>query len=276
MAEQVSHHPPVTAMHIANEEEGIRADGYARVEMTFSKTVNIRQIGHAMLHIDEFDEDYLIPFPDVQVRGFLSACLYPEVLGKYSIPCSNGYVSEMNFFGTGFLTGKRNAFEARIYHKDDPKTTIYKVSGSWSDKWEIRDGKTGEILKIYEYEAEENKPAPMEIDPIDTQDPWESRRAWGQVISGLTNGDLGSASAAKGRLEDAQRRMRAKEKQAGLKWEPLLFKSLSGDQHSIFDRLTTGTAWKLGAEQTKGVWRINQERLQNSAKPYRGNLTPAG
>ncbi|KAF3352985.1 hypothetical protein VdG1_00457 [Verticillium dahliae VDG1] len=66
VAEQVSHHPPITAMHVSDTANGIRADGYARVEMSFSGTVDIRQVGHAVLHIDRYAEDYLIPLPAVQ------------------------------------------------------------------------------------------------------------------------------------------------------------------------------------------------------------------
>ena len=60
MAEQVSHHPPVTAVYIWDDEHGIRGEGYSRVEMTFSGSVDIRQTGHAMLHIGRYDEDHLI------------------------------------------------------------------------------------------------------------------------------------------------------------------------------------------------------------------------
>ena len=46
-----------------------RGDGYSRVEMSFNGSLNIKQTGHAMLHIDKYNEDYLIPFPDFKVRG---------------------------------------------------------------------------------------------------------------------------------------------------------------------------------------------------------------
>lgn len=40
--------------------------GYARVEMTFTDSLNVKQTGHAMLHLDKYKEDYLIPFPTAQ------------------------------------------------------------------------------------------------------------------------------------------------------------------------------------------------------------------
>jgi hypothetical protein len=72
VAEQVSHHPPVTACYLWNEKNGIRAEGYTRQEITFNGSVNIQQIGHAVLHIDAFDEDYLIPLPNIKVKGILT------------------------------------------------------------------------------------------------------------------------------------------------------------------------------------------------------------
>ncbi|CCF35284.1 Kes1 protein, partial [Colletotrichum higginsianum] len=132
VAEQVSHHPPITAMHMASREHGIRADGYARVEMTFSSSVNIRQVGHAVLHIDRYDEDYLIPLPEV------------KVLGTYYVVSNTGYVSEIKFSGSGVFRGKKNSFEARVYHKNDKKNTIYELQGCWSEGWTVKDARTGE------------------------------------------------------------------------------------------------------------------------------------
>lgn len=277
VAEQVSHHPPITAMHISSPEHGIRADGYARVEMTFSGTVNIRQIGHSILHIDKFDDDYLLPLPDVQVRGFLSACLYPEALGTCKIISSTGFISEIKFLRKGFFRGKKNYFEARVYHQNDPKNSCrYEVAGIWSESWEVKDGLTGEILETYNVDAVENIPAPKDAEPIEDQDPWESRRAWKDVICGIDKGDLWVASAAKQKLEEAQRKMRLEEKMRGESWEPLFFSSVPENQHEVFHHLTEGTALSLSGSETKGVWRINDERLDTIQKPFRGNLTPFG
>ncbi|KUI55413.1 Protein kes1 [Cytospora mali] len=277
VAEQVSHHPPITAMAIIDDDHGIRADGYARVEMTFSSSVDIRQVGHAILHIDKYDEDYLIPLPDVKVRGFLSGRLYPEVLGTYTIVSSSGYVSEMTFSGAGVFRGKKNTFEVKIYRKDDPKKKpIYEVAGVWSEGWTVKDSRTGEVLERYDVDAAENRPAPMDIDPIEKQDPWESRRAWAGVIDALNRGDFRDTIAEKSRLEQAQRQMRDNEKKNGETWEPLLFTRKDGDRHEIFHQLAKGTDWKLFEEKTKGVWKVDDLRISRTMRPFRGEYTPLG
>ena len=78
----------------------IKGVGYTRVEMSFTGSLNVKH-GHAILHIDKYDEDYLIPFPDCKIKGFLSGKLYPELSGTYHIISSTGFVSEIKFSGQG-------------------------------------------------------------------------------------------------------------------------------------------------------------------------------
>ena len=276
VSEQVSHHPPITAMHIADEENGVRADGYARVEMTFSGGVNIRQIGHAVLRVDGYDEDYLIPLPDVKVRGFFGGRLYPEVLGTYSIISSSGYIAEIKFSGEGYFQGKKNSFEARIYRKDRPMKNIYTASGVWSEGWIIKDAQTGEVLEKYDVDSTENKPAPMDTEPIDKQDPWESQRAWYGVIDGIEQGDFCKIVSEKSRVEQAQRQMRTRELADNDVWEPLFFRSSDGPSHLVFHNLSKDTNWQLEHGKTKGVWRVNEDRVSSAQRPFRGDLTPLG
>ena len=277
VAEQVSHHPPITAMHIADREHGIRADGYARVEMTFNGAVNIRQVGHAMLRVDRYEEDHLIPLPDVKVRGFLGGCMYPEITGTYTLVSSSGFTTEIYFSGEGMIRGKRNSFQARIYRRDDPKKRpLYEASGVWSSGWTVKDVQTGDVLETYEVDAPENAPVPMEIAPLEDQDEWESRRAWAGVLAGMEEGDMRAVLAEKTKIEQAQRQLRAKEAAEGRRWEPLLFKSIEGEDHAAFHDLAEGTSWRLWHEKTKGVWRVDESKVTGTQSPYRGDLTPLG
>lgn len=279
VAEQVSHHPPITAMAIIDEEHGIRADGYARVEMTFSSSVDIRQVGHAILSIDRYDETYLVPLPSVKVRGFLAGRLYPEVLGTYTIVSSSGFISEITFSGAGVFRGKKNTFEAKMYRKDDPtKTPLYEIAGCWSEGWTVKDSRTGETLEKFDVDAVENRPAPMDLAPREEQDPWESRRAWGGVIDALERGDFRTTVAEKTKLEQAQRRLRVEEKENGETWTPLLFKSIEGSEHESFHKLAEGApgGWELCDGKTKGVWRLDDEKVRGLQRPYREGITPLG
>lgn len=276
VSEQVSHHPPITAMHISDEENGVRADGYARVEMGFNGNVDIKQIGHAVLHIDKYEEDYLIPLPDVRVRGFMSGRLYPEIKNTYHIVGSNGFVSEIKFAGAGLAWGTKNGFTARLYHKSSPEETLYEVDGSWSSGWTVKDSRTGETVEKYHLDDLENAPAEVEIAPLEDQDPWESRRAWASVREAIQNNDFRAVVREKSKVEQAQRDMRSSEKERGKAWKPLLFSSLPGSEYKVFHDLAAGFSWDLHDDRTKGVWRFHAEKLDEMRKPFRRELTPDG
>ncbi|KAJ4245805.1 hypothetical protein NW762_013929 [Fusarium torreyae] len=281
VSEQVSHHPPITAMYIASDTYGIRAHGYARVEMKFSGMLKIRQIGHTALHIDKFDEDYLLPLPAVQVRGFLSACLYPEISGIYHIPSTSGYITEINFTGSGVFRGQTNKFEAKIYREQDKThAPIYKVDGTWSQGWTVVDCSTGEILESYNVEEEDaklNARRGETEEGIEQQDDWETHKAWHKVLQGIREGNTETIIKEKSVVEQAQREMRKEEMAKGEKWQPLLFQnSLRSDDYKVFNLLGKVGNMELHSDETLGIWRIDSEALENLQKPYRPGVTPLG
>lgn len=270
ISEQVSHHPPITAVRIWDEKHGINANGYARVEMTFNGQVNIKQYGHVILHIDEYNEDYLIPFPYAQVKGLMSGTFYPELTGTYQIVSTSGFVSEVEFSGKGLLgSGSKNHFQATIYRAEDSKKTpIYSSDGSWIDKFSIRDETSSK-----EIENIDTGIPPQEPQYHEQADPWETQVAWRDVIAHLRQGNTKKAGAEKNKLEDAQRALRKKNPEDN--WEPLFF-SPKDEWYPTFDKLAQDTGLELHKEKTKGVWRFMKEKAENVSRPFHGDLTPMG
>lgn len=257
-----------------------QAEGYTRQEVTFNGSVNVQQIGHAILHLDAYAEDYLIPLPNVQVKGLLTGTPYPELGGTYYISSSSGFIAEIDFSGKGFLgmSGTKNRFEAKLYRAADKGKVLYTAKGAWNDRFTIVDAQSGEEIETYTTNA--IPPAPLKVAPVDQQDPWESRRAWRGVIEALNRGDMQATSDEKGKVERSQRAMRKKEKVEGKAapeeggWEPIFFTRVEADD--AFERL----AWPVGAvlrkEKTVGVWKFDHEKARAAQKPYRGTLTPTG
>ena len=270
LSEQVSHHPPITATHIWDEKNGISADGYARVEMTFNGNVNIKQYGHAMLHIDEYNEDYLMPFPDAQVKGLMSGKFYPEITGTYKIVSSSGFVSEIDFSGKGLLgSGDKNHFHAIVYRNEDvKKAPIYSIEGCWSDKFTIRDESSNKDLETVDSGVQ-----PQEPQYLEKADPWETQVAWKEVMGYLRQGDAKNAGTKKNELEDAQRILRKKQPEEN--WVPLFFSSRD-DWYPTFDKLAQDTSLDLHREKTKGVWRYDREKAKKVSRPFYGDVTPMG
>ena len=241
--------------------------------MTFTGSLNVKQTGHAILHLDKYDEDYLIPFPDCKIKGFLSGRLYPELGGTCHIISSTGFVSEINFSGQGFFSGTRNHFEAKMYRTTDKtKSPLHLLSGQWSGKFTITDLNTKEDVVNCVVDA--SPVAPLQIPNIANQDPWETRRAWKDVLAALRKGNIQTIITQKTKLEDAQRAMRKEEAAKGIKWEPKFFSSKEDD--AVFRKLAAVTGWQLYAEKTKGVWRFDEEKAKKATKPYYDGITPFG
>jgi len=270
VSEQVSHHPPVTACCLWNEEKGIRAEGYTRQEITFSGSVNVKQIGHAILHLDTYDEDYLIPLPNVKVKGILSGTLYPELYGQYHIVSSSGFVAEIDFSGKGFLSGKKNGVDATLYREDDKNNPLFTVSGQWNYQIMIQEGDGGAEIEAIDVRSLAS--TPMLVDSLEEQDDWESRKVWAGVIAALNEGDMQKTVDEKSKVEEAQRELRKMEESKGVKWEPLFFKSTTGDP--VFERLKQ-SGQGLQSDKTVGVWKFDRERWEKGVeKPFHGTLRP--
>ncbi|OAP64975.1 hypothetical protein AYL99_00947 [Fonsecaea erecta] len=273
IVEQVSHHPPITACYMWDEENGIRGEGYTRVEMTFSGFLNVKQTGHAILHIDRYNENHLLPLPSFQVRGFMGGHLYPEITATYHVVSSSGFTTEVQFLGRGLFSGVRNSFRAQMYRTDDKaRTAVYKFEGQWNDKFEICHVPTGSL----EMHTVDSSPSATTLGKdLSDQDPWESRKAWAKVHEALQQGDMQATIKEKSKLEQAQRDMRKKEKAEARGWDALFFSQME-DQYTLFHDLTSNVHWPLQPERTKGVWKFDHEKAREASSPYRNGLTPLG
>lgn len=241
--------------------------------MTFNGSINVKQIGRSVLHIDEYDEYYSIPILDAKVVGFFSGQLYPELAGKYSIVSSSGYISEMEFRGKGFWTGEKNHIRAKVYHRDtDPELPLYTLSGQWGSKFHIQNCNNDAFHEIYDMST--STPVPMNLHPEAEQDPWETRKAWGKVHEALGKGDMQATTREKSRIEEGQRAMRKREASEKESWQPLFF-TKSYEEDAMLQRLPVPAAQDPACMKYEGVWRVRRELARNHQRPFHGALTPA-
>ena len=275
VSEQVSHHPPVTACYLFNDKAGVRAEGYTRQEITFSGSVNIQQIGHAVMHLDRWEEDYLIPLPNVTVKGILTAGPYPELSDHVRIVSSTGYVAEIDFTGKKMLGmgGRKNHVEGGIYEIDDSKRkdALYTVDGCWSESFTFRDA-SGKDIDTYDVSTAPS--ADFVTRPVEQQDPWESRKAWDGVISAIHKSDMKGVAQHKDELESAQREMRKKSETAEENWQAVYFRKEGSDP--VAEKLMQAVGQKLDVGGTVGCWKFDQGAVEKVRRQgsLRGGLTP--
>jgi oxysterol-binding protein-related protein 9/10/11 len=257
VAEQVSHHPPATAFHIWNEEHGIRIQGYNSQQTRFDRTVRINRDGAAVLHLDHYDEDYLIQLPGVHLEGFIPPPPTPEIDSDKPvyIQSSSGCTAKIEFSGKGWFRGKKNSFSAVLYATADPKNVLYTAEGQWSGSFTMT--KTNDVIETF------NTDSPIRsliVAPLDEQDPLESRRAWSKVTAHINAGNMSGVNSEKSKIEIRHRQMRKEEQAEGREWPRRYFKKVEQDPH--VQELLFKVGGKLDPDQTGGIWQWDEEKYQ--------------
>ncbi|KKK12321.1 hypothetical protein P175DRAFT_0435420 [Aspergillus ochraceoroseus IBT 24754] len=277
ISEQVSHHPPATAYIIRNEKHGVQLEGYNAQKASFSSTIFIKQIGHALLTLtppsaDKADpaqkERYLITLPHLHVESLIYGTPFMELEKSTYIASNTGYISKITYSGKGWLSGKKNTFTASLYKESEgEKKPLYTVEGQWSDTFVIKNARTKHDVETV---AVRNlATTPLSLAPTEEQDLYESRRAWRDVATNIEKGNMDAVSVAKSKIENAQRELRKVEKSEGREWERRFFDRIDETDDKEFLDLARKVGYTaLESDKTGGVWRFNAQRAVDAKSPY--------
>ncbi|MCJ1281677.1 Oxysterol binding protein, partial [Xylographa opegraphella] len=234
--------------------------GYNAQKASFSRTIHVKQIGHALLRLDKFDEDYLITIPALHIEGLIYGTPFVELNDKTYIVSSTGYISKIDYSGKGWIGGKKNSFTATMYQEGREKESLYSVEGQWSNSFTMYKGskKSG---------AGADSIHPEAITPLQYPSPehlsvWEAKRRWAPVVQAIRKGDMDTTNHEKSLIENEQRDMRKKEAAKGVEWQRWFFVKQQNDP--LFDRLAKPIGEKIEAEKTGGIWRFDA----NHARQY--------
>lgn len=264
-----SHHPPATAYSIKHEASGVHLQGYNAQKASFSKTINIKQIGHAMLTVPVPNnptetESYVITLPALHVEGLIFGAPFVELEGSTAIVSSTGYTAKINYLGKGWVSGKKNSFTATLYPTGKEKDVLYNCSGQWTKAFEIHRGSAktnGPNTLVETWDPAVTPMSNLIVAPIEQQHPLESRRAWAPVAAGIAKGDMDYVGREKTKIEQAQRAMRKKEQSEGRQWERRFF-SARTDPDLILQSLAphAGMDANGDADRTGGLWRYDADK----------------
>jgi hypothetical protein len=229
----------------------------------------LQQVGHAILHLDAYNEDYLITLPSLHIEGLITGSPYVELNGSTYIQSSTGYTAKIDYSGKGWVSGKKNTFSATLYPEGKEKDIIYKADGQWTDTWQIKDGKKT-VIETFDHKT--IKTTPLTVAPIEEQDDFETRRAWKKVSDAINKGDMDLTSAEKTIIETRQREMRKQEKEAGREWERKFF--TRADDFPQFKSLAAKVGEPINDSQTNGVWAFDQTKASTAKSPFHPDVVP--
>ncbi|XP_041984272.1 oxysterol-binding protein-related protein 8 isoform X1 [Aricia agestis] len=206
VAEQVSHHPPVSAFYVSNRKDGFVIEGslLARSKFYGNSTSAILE-GCARVHLLRWGESYVTTAPYAHCKGIVIGTLSMELGGKVHIICQEtGYHAEVEFKLRSFLGGadQTNAISGRIKRG---KETVATVDGYWDGKIDIKDKKSGEETNLLDVGKLKEQRLPRYLVRLDRQHEFESQRLWLKVSEAIYSEDQVIATEQKTIIEEAQR-----------------------------------------------------------------------
>jgi len=225
VAEQVSHHPPITAYHVENKKAGVSLEGHSGQKTSFTgRTITVKQTGHAVLRVQnkEGTEDlYLITLPHLVIEGLLWGAPYVELSGTSYIASSTGYLAKIDYSGKGYFSGKSHTYKATIAPSSKPDHALYTIEGQW-------DGISKRKSDVFWDASAERRE--VGVKPIEEQHEMESRRVWKVTAEGIKSGNYETASKDKTRIENEQRQKRKDEAAAGTPHQLTEFVHIEDDE----------------------------------------------
>lgn len=230
VAEQVSHHPPVTAYHLENRQAGVSLVGHSGQKTSFNgRSIQVVQVGHATLHVQrpEGEEVYLLTLPTLTIDGIWYGSPYIELTDTSYIHSSTGLLATVNYSGKGYFSGKAHSFSASVTTARS-STSILDVQGEWAG---VSTVKKSTFLRPGSVFWDANKAVREEISvkPVDQQGALESRRVWKVVAEGIRSGNYDVASKDKSRIENEQRALRKERETKGTKFALAYFALVEDD-----------------------------------------------
>ncbi|XP_049727133.1 oxysterol-binding protein-related protein 10 isoform X2 [Elephas maximus indicus] len=219
VAEQVSHHPPISCFYCECKEKRLCVNTHVWTKSKFmGMSVGVSMIGEGVLRLLDLGEEYVFTLPSAYARSILTIP-WVELGGKVSINCAKtGYSATVIFHTKPFYGGKVHRVTAEVKH-NPTNTIVCKAHGEWNGTLEFTysNGETKVIdtttLPVY----------PKKIRPLEKQGPMESRNLWREVTHYLRLGDIDAATEQKRRLEEKQRVEERKRENLCTPWQPKYF-----------------------------------------------------
>lgn len=237
IAEQTSHHPPMSAFFISNRQDGfsLSCSILAKSKFYGNSTSAILE-GLAQLTLLPRGENYTLSSPYAHCKGILMGTLSMELGGKVTIDCENtGYKTELEFKLKPFLGGSEytNLVTGKLKLG---KQTMATISGHWDGSISIKDSRSGEESLLFTANDLRPKRLKRSTVQLEAQSPNESERLWTHVIAAIRRDDQVGATEEKTALEEAQRTATKERKATCSEWVPALFQQ----------DLVTGQVRRLG------------------------------
>ena len=232
MGEQVSHHPPVSAIYAENNNFIFEAD--TQLKMSFwGKSVECVPIGYMKAYLRKTKETFRIKRPIVSTHNLIIGKLYLDLSGETTV--ENLQTKEYCIIKChlkGWSQSSHSKFDGGIYNANKEKK--FEIFGKWLEQIFLKDLETNETILLWERKPlidhwEENYCFTLfglQLNYLTKElkevlPPTDSRFRPDQKL--VEMGDLIQAQKEKVRIENKQRALRKEMEEKKVKYKPLYF-----------------------------------------------------
>uniref|UniRef100_A0ACB8G1I7 Oxysterol-binding protein- protein 11 n=1 Tax=Sphaerodactylus townsendi TaxID=933632 RepID=A0ACB8G1I7_9SAUR len=214
VAEQVSHHPPVSGFYAECAERKMCVNAHVWTKSKFlGMSIGVTMIGEGILSLLEHGEEYTFSLPCAYARSILTVP-WVELGGKVNVNCAKtGYSASITFHTKPFYGGKLHRVTGEVKHNAS-NTVVCRVQGEWNSVLEFTysngDTKYMDLTKL--------SVTRKRVRPLEKQGPFESRKLWQHVTESLREGDIDKATEHKKALEERQRSEERHRAETGTPW----------------------------------------------------------
>ncbi|XP_058833217.1 oxysterol-binding protein-related protein 9 isoform X2 [Topomyia yanbarensis] len=227
IAEQVSHHPPISAFYAEHYNKKISFSAHVWTKSKFlGLSIGVHNIGQGTVTLCDLNEEYIVTFPNGYGRSILTVP-WIELGGTVTITCpQTGYHADIDFLTKPFYGGKRNKIQGEIYSPNDKKSFV-SITGEWSGLMEYKFNDGGKPSKFETFVDVNSIPIfKKKVRSVGEQSEFESRNVWKEVTAGLKMNDIDKATNAKFQVEQKQRVEARERKETSGEWENKYFKAV--------------------------------------------------
>ncbi|EFC46120.1 predicted protein [Naegleria gruberi] len=225
IGEQVSHHPPKSAIYAECKQKELLLEGwyYPRSKFLGNSAASITEGNIKITFGSRGNEVYTATWPSVYARGVIFGKLIMEMAGKTKIECKKtNMLAEIEFKSKPFFGGEYNVVSAKIKHK---KKTIYQIRGKWNEKLYIKGKDSDKNSEELFFDVRSAEVVPKHVPPMEVQKDNESRKLWDNLTKAIKQNDVQLAAIEKDKVETEQRNVKKEREQQGQVFTPKLFKA---------------------------------------------------
>ncbi|KAF0898078.1 hypothetical protein E2562_001744 [Oryza meyeriana var. granulata] len=236
LLEQVSHRPPVSALHATDDSGDVELVWCQNPIPKFHGTsVEATVKGKRHVRLLKFNENYEIDCPNLLIRLLPAPSV--EWSGTVRIVCKQSgleaevcYYRSHTFLGLG---GDPRCVKGKIFSSRS-RETICEIDGHWDRTVSSKDARSGKVSVLYDARTAISDLKTPVVRNQEGLSPSESAVFWGEVSDAILKKDWERSRQAKRRVEDTARRLDKERNDKGEVWIPKHF-SLSQDKHGNWE-----------------------------------------